>query len=150
MAKQTTKTPEDELKALRSQAAAALTRSGCMAYKEDVLIPYGVTGLREMTAEQLRDLCTRLNTVVSNKQRADEATRKARSTVLYLLDDLGVKAKGGEWKKVNETLLNPRISGKLLYEMNLEELKTCAVRLRMILKKRIEKQTLNDFLAKNN
>ena len=56
--------------------------------------------------------------------------------ILYLLDDMGVKAKGNDWAKVNETLLNPRIAGKLLYEMSLEELKECAKRLRAILNKR--------------
>lgn len=123
----------------RQIAGAAMSAAGCMNYKADVLSPYGVERLRDMTAEQLDDLIQRLNNMNENKTKAAPSIRKARSTVLDLLDSLGIKAKGGNWSQVNAYLMQPRIAGKLLYEMDETELKALARKLRQIMKKAEER-----------
>lgn len=120
----------------RRIAGAAMSAAGCLNYKADVLSPYGVERIRDLSEDQLDDLIERLNRMADNRNRAPEALRKRRSTVLALLDDLGIKARDGQWQQVNQFLMLPRIAGKLLYEMDVAELNKCALKLRAILAKR--------------
>jgi len=58
-----------------------------------------------------------------NKNKpATDGERRLRSVVLKLLDKLGIHVINNDWSAVNTFLLNPRISGRLLYEMNEDEL----------------------------
>jgi len=134
----------------RRIAGAAMSTAGCLNYKADVLAPYGVERIRDLTEEQLDDLIVRLNNMADNRRQAPEALRKLRSTVLALLDDLGIKAREGEWQRVNAYLMLPRIAGKLLYEMNETELKTCAKKLRAILSKRRKEEEESARLRNEN
>jgi hypothetical protein len=120
----------------RRIAGAAMSAAGCLNYKADVLSPYGVERIRDLSEWQLDDLISRLNTITANKNNAQAAVRKARSTILNLLDSLGIKAKDGDWTRVNQYLMNPRIAGKLLYEMDEYDLKATAKKLRAISRKR--------------
>lgn len=105
-----------------------------MKHKADVLSPYGVERIRDLDARQLDHLIDGLMKLQKERPRKeiDPDIRSARSVVLNLLDDLGIKAKNGNWAVVNEYLKNPRIAGKVLYEMNLQELKKCAQALRVV------------------
>jgi hypothetical protein len=134
----------------RRTAGAAMSAAGCLTYKADVLSPYGVERIRDLTEEQLDDLIARLNNMATNRKQAPEAVRKLRSTVLALLDDLGIKARDGQWQRVNQYLLLPRIAGKLLYEMDQEELKACARKLRAILNKRRKEEEEAEKLRRDN
>lgn len=142
--------PTTTLSDKRRRAGALMNEAGLKNYKEDVLLPYGVERIRDLTDEQLDDLNERLSKIVSQKSRSSKEMRTARSVVLGLCDDLGIKAKGSNWTRVNEFLMNPRIAGKLLFEMNLEELKTCAKRIRAMKKKVDEKIEQEKTWAKNN
>ena len=129
-----------------------LVERGLMNHKLDVLSPYGVEQIRDLSADQLDELIDGLKRV-ERKKPAKEVpveVRKARSTVLNLLDDIGIKGKGKDWSAVNNYLLQPRISGKVLYEMSLEELKTCAVKLRAVIRWKADKIEQENKQALNN
>lgn len=134
----------------RRIAGAAMSAAGCLNYKADVLSPYGVERIRDLNEEQLDDLIHRLNNMTANRRQAPEAMRKLRSTVLALLDDLGIKARDGDWKRVNQYLMLPRIAGKLLYEMNEAELKATAKKLRAILNKRRKEEEAAERMRREN
>lgn len=125
-----------------------LTERGLMQHKEDVLSRYGVTRIRDLDGRQLDEMIDGLKLV----QKADVPPdmRRARSIVLSLLDDMGIKAKNGNWQPVNDYLMQPRIAGKVLPQMTLEELKTCAKRLRAVKKWRAEKAEDMERLAREN
>jgi len=116
-----------------------LIERGLMTQKEAILSQYGVDRIRDLTTQQLDSLIDGLKLIAIPAQaaRPDVAPeiRKARSLVLSLLDDLGVKAKSGNWQPVNDYLMQPRIAGKRLDKMTEQELKACATRLRMVAKK---------------
>ena len=61
--------------------------------------------------------------------------RSKRSSVLKLITQLGIDTKdtaSGDWDKVNSFLLQPKIAGKTLNRMNIEELEACIKKLRAI------------------
>ncbi len=129
-----------------------MSERGLMPHKADVLSPYGVERIRDLDAgqlDQLIDGLMKLDRKAPTKDVAPEI-RKARSIVLSLLDDLGIKAKNGKWNAVNDYLLQPRIAGKVLYEMNKEELKTCAKRLRVVKRWKAVKLEEDERLARDN
>lgn len=125
-------------KRLLSRFHVLLQQSGNTAHKADILAGYGVESSKDLDAEQLAELCDALATQVADKKKPPEALRKARSVVLALLQDLGVTARNGNWDGVNRYLSLPQIAGKVLYDMSEQELKECAKKLRVILKKKAE------------
>ena len=129
-----------------------LVERGLMSHKLDVLSPYGVERIRDLNADQLDELIDGLKRVERKKpaKEVPAEVRKARSTVLNLLDDMGIKGKGKDWSAVNNYLLQPRIAGKMLYEMSLEELKTCAVKLRAVIRWKADKIEQENKQALNN
>jgi len=106
-------------------------------YREAILEPYGVTSTADLTNDQLDDLIT-IYTADAHKPVSDE-TRKLRSQVLTLLQKLGIYATNDDWHSVNRYLMNPRIAGKLLYQMNDNELQALTRKLRAIIAKEREK-----------
>lgn len=126
-----------------------------MHQKEEILGSYNVASTKDLTGDQLDDLIRRLNVeaqrtnVSPEPKRADSQTRYWRSVNIDLLTRLGVHI-NGNWKRVNEYLLNPKIAGKELYVLNVPELKALSIKLRMIQTKRQEQLSREDFYAKNN
>lgn len=112
---------------------ALLGELGIRDRKADILSGYGVESTAELTDGQLQGL---INTLEDEKRRrtaereAREAdiVRRRRSRILRLLTDIGVyyvepgEPKEACWRRVNRFLSSPRIAGKVLYEMNVEEL----------------------------
>lgn len=67
--------------------------------------------------------------------KASNTIKSLRSQVLRLLAQIGIDTSGterGDWGIINGYLLSPRIAGKKLDAMNIEELESCIGRLRMI------------------
>lgn len=67
--------------------------------------------------------------------KASNTIKSLRSQVLRLLDQIGVDTSGterGDWEVINGYLSSPRIAGKKLNAMSIEELESCIGRLRMI------------------
>lgn len=142
-----------DIKQLRRQAGAMLANAALLDDREAVLLPYGVTRLRDMSEEQLMDLISRLQ-ALQPQQKAPapvpESLKKARSLVLALLSDLGIQCRNGNWDQVNNYLLQPRIAGKALYAMSEEELKACSRKLRAILKQKADASAELERLQKFN
>ena len=112
---------------------ALLGELGIRDRKADILSGYGVESTAELTVGQLQGL---INTLEDEKRRqtaereAREAdiVRRRRSRILRLLTDMSVyyvepgEPKEACWSRVNRFLSSPRIAGKVLYEMTIEEL----------------------------
>lgn len=113
------------------QFHAILAKKGLMDLKADLLASYGVESTKQLNEQQLDELISRLQTVQVSKE-----LREARSLVLALLNKLSINGnKIDGWNAVNDYLLQPRISGKKLYDMTEKELDACALRLRSIIYK---------------
>lgn len=107
-------------------------------YREAILEPYGVTSTADLDHDQLDDLIANY-TASTGSDAVPETTRKLRSQVLTLLQKLGVYATNDDWHSVNRYLMNPRIAGKLLYQMNDTEMKALTRKLWAIIAKECEK-----------
>lgn len=137
----------------RQLVATMIVERGLMANKEDILSQYGASRIRDLSDNDLDALIDGLRQIQKvAKARPDTSPeiRRARSTVLSLLDDLGVKAKNGNWDAVNTYLEQPRIAGKRLDKMTEQELKDCAKRLRVVIKKRKFLHEEDERLARDN
>lgn len=143
---------KDPLAPKRKLLAAILVERELMAEKEAILSRYAVARIRDLNAAQLDELINGLKPVERKRKTTDAPleVRQARSVVLSLLDDLGIKPKAGNWKAVNDYLLQPRIAGKVLYEMTEEELKTCAISLREVIRWKARKIEEENEMALNN
>jgi len=131
---------------------ALLANVGIMDQKSAILEGYGVVSTKDLSDAQLDQVNDRLRAMQQSKNAPVSAIRRKRSAVLEQLEILGVyKARDPKkWESVNAYLLNKRICGKLLYELNETQLTTLAVKLRMIAKKQAEVIQEDNFLAANN
>jgi len=107
-------------------------KQGIDQYRDAILEPYGVTSTADLNVDQLDELIERF----SNQQPASDHIRRQRSIILTLLNSLGIYTTNGDWSKVNALLMQPRISGKLLFSMSSDELNVLEHKLRAILSKR--------------
>ncbi len=125
-------TTDMEKSSLIRQMHAILAKKGLMDIKEEIVRSYGVESSKDLTIEQLNEIIINLQ-----KQEIRPEVRKERSLVLSLLDKMGVKGNSEiGWDHVNNFLKHPRISGKTLYDMSLQELEETAKKLRMIIHKK--------------
>lgn len=129
---------------------AALSGAKMKAYKADLLSGYGVESTKDLTDEQAEELITRLNEMQTNRKEAPPQVRRARSVVLTLLTAMGIYGDNSDWSRVNRYLMDKRIAGKLMYEMDLEELRALARKLRVIHRDQQKKIEQDDYLATNN
>jgi hypothetical protein len=117
-----------EKKKLIKQMHAMMAKKGLMHLKPDILGVFEVESTKDLTYEQLETVIMWLNETDSEYE-----LRQKRSVVLYWLGRLGIKGSKQEgWDDVNRYLMQPRIAGKMLYEMSVKELDECTARLRMI------------------
>lgn len=130
---------------------AALNGAKMMPHKADILSGYGVESTKELTDDQLDELIDRLNEMQPTRRTEDcPKVRRGRSVALTLLTRLGVYQDNRDWANVNRYLLQPRLGGKLLYERDLEELKTLNKQLRKILRDQERQLEEENYLAANN
>lgn len=116
------------------------------------LSPYGVDSSTLLGAAQLRELCDALQRELDRKKDPGPTMRRLRSSVLGLLQLLGVLAPGPnpDWARVNAYLENPRIAGKRLYALDEAELKALIPRLQAVLSKHRDKIENENRLAAQN
>lgn len=69
------------------------------------------------------------------KPAATDKQRELRSVIITLLEKLGVYVINKDWSAVNTFLMQPRIAGKMLYEMDEAELAALGRKLRAIIDK---------------
>lgn len=107
---------------------------GVDSYRSAIIEPYGVTSTAELNNEQLDELIRIYS--AQHQRPATEEERKLRATVLTLLQKLGVYATNDDWDKVNQYLIQPRIAGKLLYQMHPDEMRSLIRKLHSIIAKK--------------
>lgn len=131
---------------LIKQMHAIMAKKGLMELKPDILALYEVKSSKELSIEQLHAIIAYLNTADS-----EEDLRHNRSVVLYWLGKLNIKGSRQDgWDHVNNFLKQPRIAGKVLYEMNVRELQETTARLRMIYNKGLsESEHINKLKTLN-
>lgn len=131
---------------------ALLANVGIMDQKANILDGYDVDSTKKLTDAQLDEINERLRKMQYAKNEAPRAIRLKRSTVLEQLEVLGVYKHNEpkKWTRVNSYLLNKRIAGKYLYELDETELKALIAKLRAIAKKQAEAIQEDNFLAANN
>lgn len=132
------------------QFHALLSEVGVMDQKEAILEGYGVTSTKHLSDVQITEVINRLQRMKDARYTAPESTRRKRSTILDLLVRLGVYKNNGDWSRVNAYLMEPRIAGKLMYEMDETELTALARKLRAILQKQEERIQEETYWAANN
>lgn len=128
---------------------AALANQGIMDHKESILAGYGVESTTELTIDQLKEVVAAYSTGPRHKRADDPAdVRSLRSDILTVLNKLGIYAINNDWHSVNEYCM--KHAGKMLYQMNKEELLKARKQFNSILdwteKKRgeIERQKFNN------
>lgn len=93
------------------------------------------THLHEMKKAEFEEMCDCIQERFSqDRQSYKEKVRKARCAVLLSVARLDISTVDN-WDEVNAFLLSPKIAGKLLYEMDLEELKNLKRKLEAIIRK---------------
>lgn len=120
--------------------------------KENILDGYGVSSAKDLSAVQLDELITWLRGIIQRNNEAPLSLRRKRSNVLTLLEMLGVyKAEDPQrWVRVNNYLKDPRIAGKLMYELDEEELGKLTKKLRAIHALQVKKIQEENFVATQN
>lgn len=116
---------------------AMWVKQGIDQYRDAILQEYGVSSTADLNLQQLDELIDRF----SNKTEVTTHTRTLRSDVMVTLDKLGVYVDNGDWQRVNAFLMQPRIAGKLLYQMSDDELLALNRKLRAMLAKKAEQDT---------
>jgi len=118
--------------------------------KKDILSQYHVTSSKDLTDKDLDQLISRMQSGAENRYTTCPEVKRWRSNALVHLNKYGKYVTNDDWTQVNEFLLDKRVAGKLLYEMNLPELKALVKKLYQMTQKRKDKQVKEVFLAMNN
>lgn len=116
-----------------------LWKLGASNNKASFLKKYGVASTIDLNDNEIDHLIQRLQNSVDNRYNSSKELRYWRSCVLSLLNRCGVYITNNDWDHVNNFMLDSRICGKLLYELNVDELKALCPKLRNIAAKK-EKQ----------
>ncbi len=125
----------DSIKSARIRRLRAMwIKQGVDQYRDAILESYGVTSTADLNLQQLDELIERF----SGKTEVTARTRALRSDVMVTLDKLGIYSENGDWQRVNAFLMQPRIAGKLLYQISDDELIALNRKLRAILAKKAE------------
>lgn len=93
------------------------------------------TSFTGMTDEEFNEMCDCIEQrQLEDRNSYKEKVRRARCSVLLSISRLGISTVDN-WDEVNAFLMSPKIAGKLLYEMTLDELKELKRKLEAILRK---------------
>lgn len=109
--------------------------------KEMVSVATGgrTESLKEITLKEYDDLCNLLEKRFPEKRDIYvEQRRKKRSSCLKLLQKIGVDTTS--WTAINNYCKCPKIAGKVFADLDIEELQQLSLKLRMILKKKIDNE----------
>lgn len=116
------------------------------ADKEQLVWQYSsmlTTSLREFYSinpegykRMIADLQVKAQGTGHRAQGSDPETKRLRSAILKRLQKHGVDTT--DWTRVNTFLVQPRIAGKLLFEMNADEMRRLVAKLEQILRKDAE------------
>lgn len=121
---------------------AAWISLGIDPMRKEIMKPYGVESTADLTIEQLDELLKRFSAKYY-RTPPDAEGRRLRSIAMTLLTKYGVYSTSDDWHKVNRFLMDRRIAGKLIYEMNTDELNDLIRKLRKMVadKKKMTEET---------
>lgn len=125
---------DSQRKARVRRLRAIWIKLGIDQHREAILEPFGVTSTADLSLDQLDELITRFS-AEANKP-ANELIRTLRSDVLTQLNRLGIYTTNGDWTAVNNFLMSDKIAGKVLYNLNEEELRVLRKKLHSIITKK--------------
>lgn len=103
--------------------------------------------LKELTDKEYTAMCDEMQRLIGGDKAREiyrEELRRKRSTVLHLMQKMGIDT--ADWDRVNNYCLHPRIAGKEFRKLTTDELDVLAIKLRMIRRKDMEKDSSNKFL----
>ena len=129
-----------DVKQKRKQLHHLLFKIGAAENKKDFLANYGVESSTELSESTLDEIIQQLQLAAFQKREATAKTRHWRSNVLTLLNKCGIYNTNNDWCDVNRFLLNPRISGKVLYMHSIEDMQTLCKKLRIIAIKKADQR----------
>ncbi len=129
-----------------------LRAAGLDHQKENMLAGYDAQSVKDLTLAQLLELCEALAKEADKKKeaKASPEVRRWRSVCLDLLTTMGIYRDKTSWPDVNKYLQQPRIAGKAMYDMDVDELKALSRKLRLIAAKARKNAQTDNFLATNN
>jgi hypothetical protein len=111
------------------------------ATKEDIVYAYSsqtTTSLRDFYANHPLEYQAMINDlehkITINRLKNEKLIKDKRSAVLKRIQKYGIDTT--EWSKVNDFLLQPKIAGKKLYDMSIDEMNSLIKKLESILKKK--------------
>ena len=133
----TAMTQEALKKALIRKFHAVLAKEGMMEHKEALLAGYGVESTTELTIDMLKQLIARIELIRVND---DPRLRAMRSELLTICNKMNIYVTNDDWSSVNHFFESPRIAGKRLNKLTLEELTALVPKMRSILAKHIKAQ----------
>jgi len=137
----TAMTAEAFKKVLIRQFHAALAGGGIMDHKESILAGYGADSTSELTIDQLKEVVA----IYSGRKpvKSVEVTpevRAMRSELLTICNKMGIYVTNDDWSAVNHFFESPRIAGKKLNKLTLEEITALVPKMRSILTKYMKNQ----------
>lgn len=132
------------------QLHLTLIKLKAVQYKGMIVGRYDVESSKDLTDAQLDDLLNSLEAGAANKYTTDKGVKTWRSNVLVQLNKYGIYTDNSDWSRVNEFLLDKRVAGKLLYELNVDEMKDLVKKLISMTRKKQDKQYHEIKLAMYN
>lgn len=125
------------------------------AEKESLVLQYSgmhTTSLRELYKyypEEYKRMIAAMQSEVNKQSRSDlSEIKELRSAILHRLQKHGVDTTS--WDNVNRFMRQPRIAGKMLFELSIEEMKALIPKLEAILRKDREKRESEQRLSQCN
>ena len=136
-----------------------LHKLGITAQKEALLSPFGVESVTELEEKDLDTLITQLNGMATAppvkptaKVEVSKTVRRLRSNIILVAEEyFDIKIASSEsWAKFNALMLNPRIAGKPMTEMDEKELKTVHKKLQKLARDMASRRRFDKFQATHN
>ena len=95
--------------------------------------------LKEVTRKEYNSICAMMERLcpTNDREQYEARRRKSRSVCLRLLQKIGVDTTS--WQAVNDYCRSPKIAGTEFRDLSIDDLDRLSLKLRMILKKQIEK-----------
>lgn len=122
------KANEETLKQKRKVLHALLAKSMMLQAKPYMLESYGVTTTLDLTENALDELIRRIRRIMEGKEsETDKDIRILRHKCLRIMTEIGIDTK--DWENVNVFMLNPHVCGRMLYELDEEELRAFRMKL---------------------
>ena len=127
---------------------ALLNETDMVKFRQSIIEGYGVDRGRDLTDEDLQHAVNKLSEMKAVE--VDVKKRKLRSIVLSILQKLGIYQNNNDWAQVNGYLLQPKIAGKMLFELDVTEIDALIIKLNSILTKKEKKDIEINRLKANN